>query len=57
METEMKKRPHVSHVVRVSFGVKRHFVNAEIRDLVCHVILQDHLTKGSCDFMEGRSTW
>ena len=26
-------------------------------DLDCHVILQNHMIKGSCDFMGGTSAW
>ena len=25
--------------------------------LVCHVISQDHVIKGPCDFMGGRPSW
>ena len=28
----------------------------EITHLICHVNLQDHVIKGSCDFMEGNSS-
>ena len=28
-----------------------------IGNLVCHVILQDNLVKGSCDFMGGSPSW
>ena len=33
------------------FGSHRHFGSEDITFLVCHVILQDHTIKGSCDFM------
>ena len=25
--------------------------------LLCHLILQDHVIKGSCDFIHGRPLW
>ena len=25
--------------------------------LLCHLILQDHVIKGSCDFIDGRPLW
>ena len=36
------------------FGDHRHCVSGYIMILVCHVTSQDHLIKGSCEFM-GRS--
>ena len=36
------------------FGVHRHCGSGDITILVCHVILQDHMIKESCDF-RGRS--
>ena len=34
------------------FGDHSHFGSADIF-LVCHVIPQDHVIKGPCDFMDG----
>ena len=31
-------------------AIDRHFVNGGIMDLAYHVILQNHVMKGSCDF-------
>ena len=39
------------------FGGHRHFVSGDIMILVCHVILQDHVIKGSCDFMSWSPSW
>ena len=35
------------------FGGHSHFGSKVIINLVCHVILQDHVIKVSCDFMGG----
>ena len=37
----------------VKLGGHRHFGSEDIMISVCHVILQDHVIKGSCDFMTG----
>ena len=37
------------------FGSHRHSDSVDIR--VCHVILQDRLIKGLCDFMGGSPSW
>ena len=34
------------------FDVHRHCGSEDIMALVCHMILQNHVTKGSCDFMD-----
>ena len=36
------------------FGGYRHCCSGDIIILVCHVISQDHLIKGLCDFIGGR---
>ena len=38
------------------FGSHSHYVNGDIAYLLCHVNLQDHMIKGSSDFMEGGSS-
>ena len=35
------------------FGGHKNCGNASIMVLVCHLSSQDHVTKGSCDFMKG----
>ena len=37
------------------FGCHRHCGNGDIMTLLCHVILQDHTIRGSCDFMGSSS--
>ena len=34
-----------------------HFGSEVMMHLVCHVILQDHLIKESCDFMGASTSW
>ena len=34
------------------FDVDRHSVRENIQGFVCNVIQQDHMFKGSCDFMD-----
>ena len=36
----------------VKFGGHRHCASEDIMILVCHMILQDHVIKGSCDFID-----
>ena len=38
-------------------GGHSHSGSGVISSLVCHVILQDHVVKGSCDFMDGNPSW
>ena len=40
----------VSHHT-TKFGGNRHCGTGDIKILVCHVILHDHVMKGSCDFV------
>ena len=39
------------------FDGHSHSGSGVIRNLVCHVILQDQVVKGSCDFMGGSHSW
>ena len=39
------------------FGGRSHSGSGVIRKLVCHMILKDHVVKGSCDFMGGNHSW
>ena len=39
------------------FGGHSHSGSGVIRNLVSHVILQDHVVKGLCDFMAGSPWW
>ena len=39
------------------FGGHSHPGSGVIRNLVCHVILQDHVDKVSCDFIGGSPSW
>ena len=41
----------------VKFGGLSHSGSGFIMNLVCHVILQDHMIKESCDFMGGSPSW
>ena len=34
------------------FGCYRHYGSRDKMVLVCHVILEDHVIKGYCDFMD-----
>ena len=34
-----------------------HHGSGDIMALVCHMILQDHVIQGSCDFMGGTLSW
>ena len=38
-------------------GGHRHCVNRDITYLVCDVTWQDHVAKGSCEFMGGNAWW
>ena len=38
-------------------GGHSHSGSGVIKNLVCHVILQDHVVKGSCDFIGGSPSW
>ena len=40
-----------------NFGVHSRSGGGVSINLVCHVILQDHTTKGSCDFIDGKPSW
>ena len=39
------------------FGGRSHSGSGIIMNLVCHIILQDNVTKESCDFMGGSPSW
>ena len=39
------------------FCSEKHCGSNDIMVLICHMILQDQLTKGSCDFMGRRLFW
>ena len=39
------------------FGGHSHFGSEVIMNLVCHVLLQDHVVKVPWDFMGGNSSW
>ena len=39
-----------------TFNGQRPCSSRDITYLICHVTLQDHVIKGSCDFMEGSSS-
>ena len=39
------------------FGGHSHFVSAVKMNSVCHVILQNHAIKVSCDFVGGSPLW
>ena len=43
---------HNSKLLSCKFSGHRHSGSEDIMILVCHVILQDHLIKSSCDFMD-----
>ena len=38
-----------------TFNGKRPCGSRDIRYLICHMTLQNHMIKGCCDFMKGRS--
>ena len=40
-----------------TFGEHSHCDSGDLTYLICHVTLQDYVIKGSCDFMEGSSTF
>ena len=35
----------------IKFGGHRHSVSRDVMVFVCHVALQDHVIRASCDFM------
>ena len=37
----------------INSGSHRHSGNADIMFSVCHVVSEDHVDKGSCDFVDG----
>ena len=39
------------------FGGHSHSGSGVIRNLVCHVVLQDDVVKGSCDYIGGSPSW
>ena len=39
------------------FGGHKHCGSRSIMFLVCHVISQDHVIKGLCDFMDKSPSW
>ena len=52
----------VRHAIKLShhpakFGGHSHCGSGDIMVLVCHVIPQDHVMKGSCDFIVGSPSW
>ena len=46
-KSHLALRPVASHM----FGFGRHGVSRDIMKLFCYLVSQDHVVRGSCDFM------
>ena len=49
----MRSKGHLTLRLAASqkFGVGRHVVSRDIMKLFCYLVSQDHVVRGSCDFM------